>query len=50
MNLISVFIQKKKEQNRDFPGGQVVKNLSCDIADTSSILGWELRSHKPQSN
>ena len=27
----------------DFPGSPVVKNLSCNAEDTSSILGWETK-------
>ena len=38
------------KKDRDFPGGPVLKNLSCNAGDTGSILVGELRSHVPQSN
>lgn len=38
----------------DFPAGTVVKNLSCNAEDTSSILGWgtqtpHVKRPKPES-
>ena len=39
-----------KSENRDFPGGPVVKNLSCNAGDAHSILVGELWPHVPQSN
>ena len=38
-----------KKQNRDFPGGAVVKNPSANAGDTGSSPGPG-RSHTPQSN
>ena len=39
-----------KNENKDVPGGPVVKNLSCNAGDVGLIPGRELRSQKPQSN
>ena len=39
-----------KNENKDVPGGPVVKILPCNVGDMSLIPGWELRSQKPQSN
>ena len=36
-------------ENRSFPGGPVVENLTCNAEDLGSIPGWELKSHMPQS-
>ena len=33
-----------------FPGGPVVKNLTCNVRDTCLISGRKLRSHIPWSN
>ena len=38
-----------KKQNRDLPGGAVVKNLPANAGDTGSIPGPG-RSHMPRSS
>ena len=38
-----------EKENRGFPGGPVVKNLSRDAGDIGSISGLG-RSHMPQGN
>ena len=35
---------------RDFPDGQMVKNLPCNAGDVGVIPGQRLRSHMPQGN
>ena len=39
-----------KNENKDVPGGPVVKNLPCNVGDMGLIPGGELRSQKSQSN
>ena len=39
----------KKEKNRGFPGGSVIKNLPVNVGDRSLFPGPQ-RSHMPQSN
>lgn len=39
-----------KNENKDVPGGPVVKSLPCNVGDMGLITGRELRSQKPQSN
>ena len=39
-----------KNENKDVPGGPVIKNLPCNAGDVGLIPGRELRSQKPQSN
>ena len=41
--------KKKKNPNRDFPGGTVVKTLSANAGDTGSSPAAG-RTHMPQSN
>ena len=41
--------EKKKEGERDFPGGSVCRTLPLNAAGTGLIPGWELRSHMPCS-
>ena len=36
--------KKKKKQNRDFPGGPVVKNPLLNAEVTSLIAGWETKT------
>ena len=45
----SWMIKKKKGNQRDFPGGTVVKNLPANAGGMGSIPGLG-RSHMPQSN
>ena len=33
-------IKGMSKKDRDFPGGPVVKNLSCNAGDLGSIPGW----------
>ena len=40
-------IKGVSKKDRDFPGGPVIKNLSCDAEDAGSILVGALRSHVP---
>ena len=40
-----ILFSHKKEQNRDFPGSTVVKNLTASAGDKGSIPGPG-RSHK----
>ena len=46
---VRMAIIKKSTNNRDFPGGTVVKNLPANIGDTGSIPGLG-RSHMPWSS
>ena len=48
ISLPSHFSQHLNE-DRDFPGGPVGKTSPCNAGGASSILGRELRSHKPQA-
>ena len=52
MKDLSTENQNTEERNRDFPGGLVVKNLSCNAGHVGSISGqgtkipyveWQLR-------
>ena len=36
-------------ENRSFPGGPMVENLTCNAEDLGLIPGWELKSHMPRS-
>ena len=47
--LHGLFLSHKKEWNRDFPGGAVVKNPPANAGDTGSSPGPG-RSHMPRSN
>ena len=41
---IAVYIVRlNAKKDRDFPGGPVVKNPSCNARDSGSILGWETK-------
>ena len=40
---------ERKNKERGWPGGLLVKNLPCNAKDTGSIPGPQ-RSHMPQSN
>ena len=44
-----ILLSYKKEQNRDFPGGAVAKNLPANAGDMGSIPGLG-RSHMSRSN
>ena len=44
-----ILLSNKKEQNKGFPGGAVVKNPSANAGDMGSSPGLG-RSHMPQSN
>ena len=43
-NIQSKKLCKKKKQNRDFPGGPVVKNPLLNADVTSLIAGWETKT------
>lgn len=37
-------------KKKDYSGGSVVKNLSCNMEDVDSIPCWGVRSHMPRDN
>ena len=43
----NIGVQKVLLKMRDFPGGSVVKNPSCNVGDMGSITLGELRFHIP---
>ena len=49
LTTVIMAILKKTRDNRDFPGGSVVKNPPANAGDMGSILGLG-RSHMPRSN
>ena len=48
--ILSRIVEVKKQINRDFPDGLVVKNQPCNSQDSGSTLIRELRCHMIRSN